>query len=63
VASKGSNIISSAANIAGVDSCSVDEISIERLAPGAEPRLVIWSSKAVEGLESAIEAKGEKKVL
>ena len=63
VASKGSSIIASAANIAGVDSCSVDDISIERLAPGAEPRLVIWSSKAVEGLESAIEAKGEKKVL
>ncbi len=41
-------------NIAGVDVCSVNELRAEKLAPGATPRITVWSESAVKNLEGAI---------
>jgi large subunit ribosomal protein L4e len=41
-------------NIPGVDVCAVNDLSIGRLAPGARPRLAIWTEGAVSSIESAI---------
>lgn len=44
-------------NIAGVDVCSVNDLTIEKLAPGAKPRLAIWTEGAVKEVEKAIAGK------
>jgi large subunit ribosomal protein L4e len=41
-------------NIPGVDVLEVDRLRIEKLAPGAKPRLTLWSEAAVEGLAEGI---------
>lgn len=41
-------------NIPGVDVLAVDGLKIEKLAPGAKPRLALWSEAAVESLASGI---------
>ncbi len=41
-------------NIAGVDVCSVNNLTVEMLAPGARPRLAIWTEGAVKSVESEI---------
>lgn len=41
-------------NIAGVDVISVDRLRIQLLAPGAKPRLTIWSEAALSTLEDGI---------
>ena len=54
IVSKSSDKIARAGrNIPGVDVCSVKDLTIEKLAPGAKPRLSIWT----EGALSAIEAE------
>ena len=51
-----SSAIRAARNIAGVDACTVDRLSIGTLAPGGRPgRTVIWSKGAIGKLESAIQ--------
>jgi large subunit ribosomal protein L4e len=42
-------------NIAGVDVVSVDRMRIEVLAPGAKPRLAIWSEAAISALPEGIQ--------
>ncbi len=42
-------------NIAGVDVCRLKNLTVEALAPGAKPRLTIWTEGAVKGVERAIE--------
>jgi large subunit ribosomal protein L4e len=41
-------------NIAGVDVLSVERMRIEKLAPGAKPRLTIWSEDALSMLQDGI---------
>lgn len=55
VLSDGSAAIRAAANIAGVDSCSVNQIRVELLAPGGVPgRVTVWSESALKSLDQAI---------
>jgi len=55
IVSKSSDGIAKAGrNIPGVDVCSVNELTVERLAPGARPRLSIWTEGAVSSVESAL---------
>jgi large subunit ribosomal protein L4e len=51
---KDAKIIKAARNIAGVRVCSVDQLRVMFIAPNAEPRIVIWSKKAIEKLEEAL---------
>lgn len=56
VAEKGSGLIKAARNMAGVDACSVDELTANALAPGGRPgRLTIWSEKVLPGMDKQIE--------
>ncbi|MDE1874096.1 MAG: 50S ribosomal protein L4 [Candidatus Micrarchaeota archaeon] len=41
-------------NLPGVDVIGVDALRIERLAPGAKPRLALWSESAVESVADGI---------
>lgn len=55
VLSDGSAAIRAAANIAGVDACSVNQIKASLLAPGGVPgRLTVWSEAALKNLDAAI---------
>lgn len=38
-------------NIPGLDVCNVNHLTIGKLAPGASPRITIWSKSAVENLK------------
>ncbi len=49
-----SKVESSGRNIAGVDVCKVDDLRVKLLAPGAVPRIVVWSASAISGLGDAI---------
>lgn len=42
-------------NIPGVDVLGVDRLKVEKLAPGARPRLTLWSEAAIESVASGIE--------
>lgn len=46
-------------NIPGVDVCSISSLTIEKLAPGAEPRITVWSEGAVNGVENEIKSAGK----
>ena len=39
--------------------CSVDSLTVNKLAPGGLPRLAIWTKDAVESVDEAL-AKNEK---
>lgn len=54
--SKDAKIIKAARNIAGVRACSVDELRVMFLAPNANPRIVVWSKKAIEKLEESLKS-------
>ncbi len=41
-------------NIPGVDVLEVDRLRVEKLAPGAKPRLTLWSEAAVESIAEGI---------
>ncbi len=41
-------------NIPGVEYSKLSELNVERLAPGAIPRIIIWSESAVKKLEDSI---------
>jgi large subunit ribosomal protein L4e len=51
---KDAKIIKASRNIAGVRVCSVDQLRVMFIAPNAEPRIIIWSKKAIEKLEEAL---------
>ncbi|MCL4375606.1 50S ribosomal protein L4 [Candidatus Marsarchaeota archaeon] len=42
-------------NIPGVDVCRISKLCIEKLSPGAEPRMILWSDGAVSEIEKGIE--------
>lgn len=48
-------------NIPGVDVCSVDSLTVTKLAPGAAPRISIWTEGAISAVESAVTADAIKK--
>ncbi|MEM0094587.1 MAG: 50S ribosomal protein L4 [Candidatus Micrarchaeaceae archaeon] len=50
VAKDSKNLERAGRNIPGVDVCSVDKMSVGLLAPGAMPRLIIWSESAINAL-------------
>lgn len=54
VVKEGSRVQLAGRNIPGVDVIGVNNLSVEKLAPGALPRLTIWSENAVNALESAV---------
>ncbi len=45
-------------NIPGLDVCSVSSLTVEKLAPGSNPRVTIWSESAVKSIEKTL--KDEK---
>jgi large subunit ribosomal protein L4e len=51
---KEAKVIKAARNIAGVNACSVDELRVMFIAPNANPRIVVWSKKALEKLEESL---------
>ena len=52
------NAMMSARNIAGVDACTLESITVGMFAPGGNTfRKVIWSESAIKGLDSAIDKK------
>jgi large subunit ribosomal protein L4e len=55
VVGKDRGAVRAARNIAGVDACTVDHLTVGAFAPGGNPgRQVLWSESAVNGVESAI---------
>ncbi len=55
IVSKSTGSISKAGrNIPGVDVCAVNELTVGKLAPGAKPRLAIWTEGAVSSIEEAL---------
>lgn len=54
VVSNSAKIDKAGRNIAGVDVCNIKNLTVEALAPGAKPRLTIWTEGAVKGVEGAI---------
>ncbi|MCL5008287.1 MAG: 50S ribosomal protein L4 [Candidatus Marsarchaeota archaeon] len=54
VAKNAHNITKAGRNIAGVDVCSINSLTVSKLSPGALPRLMLWSKSAVEGVEQEL---------
>ncbi len=50
-------------NLPGIDVCSIDDLRLEKLAPGGEPRISIWSESAVHGIESAVSGTRFRKLV
>lgn len=42
-------------NIPGVDVCGIERLEVGKLAPGAKPRLSVWSKGAANGVEGIFE--------
>lgn len=56
IVAKNSELVERAGrNIPGVDVADVGKLSISLLAPGAKPRLTMWSQAALDGLEEALQ--------
>lgn len=55
VANDASKINRAARNIPGVDAIDLKSLTVEKLAPGAMPRLSIWTESAVKNIEKAVE--------
>ncbi len=49
-----SQLENSSRNIAGVDVCKVNDLRVGLLAPGAMPRVVVWTASAISKLSNAI---------
>ncbi len=61
IVSKSSDKINKAGrNIPGVDVCSINDLTISKLAPGAMPRLSIWTESAISAVESAVTTEAMK---
>lgn len=55
IVGKEANAIRAARNIAGVDACSVSNITANLLAPGGLPgRVTVWSESAIKNIEESI---------
>lgn len=54
VANDAAKIEKAGRNIPGFDVCSLSELTIAKLAPGASPRITIWSESAVKNVEKAL---------
>ncbi len=54
VSKSAGNILKAGRNIPGVTVCSVDELTVSKLAPGALPRLSIWTEGALSAVEAAV---------
>ncbi len=54
VSKSSGNIEKAGRNIPGVDVCTVSDLTVGKLAPGARPRLAIWTEGAVSSVESAL---------
>lgn len=50
VVNENNGILDAASNIAGVDVVNINSPQIEKIAPGAIPRISIWSKAAIESL-------------
>ncbi|MEM3839196.1 MAG: 50S ribosomal protein L4 [Candidatus Micrarchaeaceae archaeon] len=55
IAAKSEKIAKAGGNIPGLDVCDVKSITVEKLAPGANPRVTIWSESATKAIENALE--------
>lgn len=55
VVKEGKGVMNAGKNIPGVDVCSINNLTIEKLAPGAMPRIAIWTEDAVREVEKAVE--------
>jgi len=49
-----SRLSKAGANIPGIDVCGVNDLKVEKLAPGALPRPSVWSEGALKAVEGAI---------
>ncbi len=47
-------------NIRGVEVCSLGNLTVSKLAPGALPRLSVWTEGAVSGVEQAVSTEAIK---
>ncbi len=54
VSKSGGALAKAGRNIPGVDVCPVAELTIRKLAPGALPRLSIWTEGAAAGVDAAV---------
>jgi large subunit ribosomal protein L4e len=55
VGKEGSKIFKAGRNIPGVKVSSVGSLRVEDIAPGAKPRIIIWSEGALGALDAAVE--------
>ncbi len=60
VSKSSDNINKAGRNIPGVDVCSINDLTISKLAPGATPRLSIWTEAALSAVESAVTVEAIK---
>lgn len=54
VVKDGTKISKAGRNIPGVDVRSINELKVETLTPGSQPRVSIWSESAIQGVQEAI---------
>ncbi len=59
IAKNASKVEKAGRNIPGVDVCSIDSLTVNKLAPGGLPRVAIWSKDAVESIEATLKKKEE----
>ncbi len=58
VIGKEGSALKAAGNIAGVDACTVSNITANLLAPGGVPgRTTVWSERAIKGIEDSIKGQ------
>ncbi|MCL5102032.1 MAG: 50S ribosomal protein L4 [Candidatus Marsarchaeota archaeon] len=56
VTSDDEGVLKASRNIKGVDACTLSQLKVEKLTPGGNPvKMVLLSSKALNGLDAAIE--------
>jgi len=54
VAKDASHLLKAGRNVPGVDVVGVMDLSVESLAPGASPRLTVWSEAAIPEIEESV---------
>ncbi|MEM0201121.1 MAG: 50S ribosomal protein L4 [Candidatus Micrarchaeaceae archaeon] len=59
IAKNASKVEKAGRNIPGVDVCSIDSLTVNKLAPGGLPRVAIWTRDAVESIEAVLKKKEE----
>ncbi len=61
VSKTGDKINKAGRNIPGVDAINVNDLTIAKLAPGAMPRISIWTESALHAVEAAVTPEAIKK--